>query len=111
MGSEEQAMETFLEQINLADENGKGAAQVQNISSYLNVRSNEPLQLFPNFKNEKDSMPCEHRPAVYIEPKISLMPILHSAPDDAALEYFEFWSKGKFLAKQTKPDMSQKAER
>ena len=43
MGSEEQAMETFLEQINLADENGNGEAQVQNISSYLNVRSNEPL--------------------------------------------------------------------
>ena len=36
-------METFLEQINLADENGNGEAKVHNISSYLNVRSNEPL--------------------------------------------------------------------
>ena len=88
MGSEEQAMETFLEQINLADENGNGEAQVQNISSYLNVRNNEPLQLFPNFKYEKDSMPCEHRPAIYIEPKLSLMPFPHLAPDDVTLEHF-----------------------
>ena len=91
MGSEEQAMETFLEQINLEDENGNGEVQVQNISSYLNVRSNEPLQLFPNFKHEKDCMPCEHRPAIYIEPKVSLMPIPNFA--DVTLEHFQFWSK------------------
>ena len=90
-------METFLEQINLADENGNGEAKVQNISSYLNVRSSEPLQLYPNFKHEKDGMPCEHRPAIYIEPKVSLIPILsHFAPDDVTLELFQFWRTGKY---------------
>ena len=55
----EQAMDSFLEQIDLSVDNDKGNedAQVQNVSSYLNVRCADSLLLLPNFKHEIQSLP------------------------------------------------------
>ena len=78
LNNSDRAIDAFIDQIDLGRKDGPNddAAHLQgsnemkihNISNYLNVRRQDSLQLFPNFKHE---FPCNHVASHYTNPIIA----------------------------------------
>ena len=96
LDNSDRAIDAFIDQIDLDRKDGQNAdiahlqgsneMTIHNISNYLNVRRQDSLQLFPNFKHE---FPCNHVASHYTNPIVASKNWKESG-HGPSLEFFKF---------------------